>query len=192
MINRAGFLLPVRQRLFGGILRQSQADGMTSILDGWEARYPHGDLRWLAYALATTTWETAHTMQAVREAYWMSEDWRRQNLRYWPYYGRGYVQLTWRRNYQKMSGAVGVDLVIDPDKALEPAIAAAILFEGMEHGDFTGVGLPYFFNGTREDWDGARAIINGDGDVDRNNVRDSIDIGNLGRAYIAILKEVGA
>ncbi|WP_218191379.1 glycoside hydrolase family 19 protein [Enhydrobacter aerosaccus] len=128
----------------------------------------------------------------MREAYWMSEDWRRQNLRYWPYYGRGYVQLTWRRNYQKMSGAVGVDLVIDPDKALEPAIAAAILFEGMEHGDFTGVGLPYFFNGTREDWDGARAIINGDGDVDRNNVRDSIDIGNLGRAYIAILKEVGA
>jgi hypothetical protein len=189
MIDRGKFFPAVRQKLFGGILRQSQVDGVTAILNEWEARYPHGDPRWLAYELATTTWETAHTMQPVREAYWTSEDWRRANLRYWPYYGRGFVQLTWRRNYQKMSGIVGVDLVTNPDKALEPAIAAAILFEGMEHGDFTGAGLPQFFNAVTEDWNGARAIINGDADVDHNNVPDSVDIGNLGKAYHAILKE---
>lgn len=192
MIDRNIFFSAVRAQLFGGILHQNQVDGFNAILDEWEARYPDGDLRWLAYELATTTWETNHTMQPVREAYWLSEAWRRANLRYWPFYGRGYVQLTWQGNYQKMSALVGVDLVSDPDKALEPRIAAAILFEGMKGADFTGVGLPQCFNDTVENWSGARAIINGDGDVDHNSVPDSIDIGNLGKAYYAILKSATA
>lgn len=32
-----------------------------------------------AYVLATAKWETNHTMKPVREAYWLSEDWRRKN-----------------------------------------------------------------------------------------------------------------
>ena len=50
-----------------------------------------------AYVLATAYWETARTMEPVREAFWMSEEWRRANLRYFPWYGRGFVQLTWER-----------------------------------------------------------------------------------------------
>jgi threonine synthase len=42
-----------------------------------------------AYVLATTEWETAQTFKPVREAFWLSEEWRRQNLNYYPYYGRG-------------------------------------------------------------------------------------------------------
>ena len=55
--------------------------------------------RHTAYVLATAYHETAHTMKPVREAFWLSEGWRRDNLRYYPWYGRGYAQLTWRRNY---------------------------------------------------------------------------------------------
>jgi hypothetical protein len=49
----------------------------------------------MAYVLATTQWETAQTFKPVREAFWKDEEWRRVNLaRYYPYYGRGFVQLT--------------------------------------------------------------------------------------------------
>lgn len=192
MINRDRFFPAVRAQLFAGVLRQSQVDGLNAILDGWTARYPAGDLRWLAYALATTIWETAHTMQPVREAYWMSEAWRRANLRYWPFYGRGFVQLTWERNYRRMGSLLGVDLVAMPDLALDLANATEIMFHGMEHGDFTGVGLPVCFNAAREDWNGARAIINGDADADHNNIPDSVDIGALGKKFHAILVEASA
>jgi len=43
------------------------------------------------------------------------------------YDGRGYLQLVGRHNYRKYSGVAGVDLEADPDKAEQPAIAAAVL-----------------------------------------------------------------
>lgn len=57
----------------------------------------------IAYVLATTQWETAQTFEPVREAFWKSKEWRKENFRYYPYHGRGYVQLTWKSNYQKYS-----------------------------------------------------------------------------------------
>ena len=41
--------------------------------------------------------------------------------------GRGYVQLTGRFNYTKVSGQIGVDLVANPESANEPATAGIIL-----------------------------------------------------------------
>lgn len=41
----------------------------------------------IAYVLATVFHETGHTWKPVKEAYWFSEAWRKQNLRYFPYYG---------------------------------------------------------------------------------------------------------
>src|SRR5262245_52855014 len=79
MIDRKLFFDGVRARLFSGRLSQGQVDGMNAILAGFEKRYPNGDKRWLAYCLATAKWETAGTMQPVREAFWLSEEWRRQN-----------------------------------------------------------------------------------------------------------------
>jgi len=43
------------------------------------------------------------------------------------YDGRGYLQLVGRHNYRKYSEAAGVDLEADPDRAEEPAVAAAVL-----------------------------------------------------------------
>ena len=77
-----------------------------------------------AGAIGTIAMETAHTFKPVREAFWLSEEWRRLNLWYWPYYGRGHLQITHRYNYEALGVAVGVDLVNDPDRALETWISA--------------------------------------------------------------------
>ncbi len=165
MINRQAFYEVARARLFAGTLTQSQVDGMNAVLDEWEHR-SLTDLRWLAYMLATDKHETNATMQAVREAYWLSEEWRKAHLRYWPYYGRGLVQLTWRENYEKMGRFLGIPLAEEPDLALDIKVAVEILFEGMLRaetgvGDFTGHSLEMYFNATKDDPVGARRIING-------------------------------
>ncbi|MBP1884716.1 glycoside hydrolase family 19 protein [Sinorhizobium mexicanum] len=152
--------------MFGGRLTQGQVDGMSAILDEWELRLPDGDPRWLAYMLATTFHETARQMTPVKEAYWLSEAWRRRNLRYYPYYGRGYVQLTWRDNYRRAGGHVGDNLADNPDLALRPDYAAAIMFVGMGEGWFRGDSggrhsLARYFRHNVNDPVGARAIING-------------------------------
>ena len=165
MIDRKKFFDAIRTSLFAGTLTQSQVDGITAVLDEWETR-GLTDLRWLAYMLATDKHETNATMQAVREAYWLSEEWRQTHLRYYPYYGRGLVQLTWEANYRKMGEALGVDLVHKPDTALELPVAVQVMFEGMLKGetgvgDFTNLSLEQFFNDTKDDPVGARRIING-------------------------------
>lgn len=74
--------------------------------------------------IATVAIETASTFKPVREAFWLPESWRQANLRYYPFYGRGYVQLTWEDAYRIVSGILGVDLLGNPDRAMEPQIAA--------------------------------------------------------------------
>jgi len=113
-----------------------------------------------AYILATARWETNHTMQPVKEAYWLSEKWRKNNLRYWPWIGRGFVQLTWERNYRHASEKIGVDLIEDPDKAMHPQIAARVLVFGMMEGWFTTKSLPQYVNG-KKDYRNARRVVNG-------------------------------
>jgi len=123
----------------------------------------------IAYILATVEWETARKFKPVREAYWLSESWRRQNLRYYPYYGRGYVQLTWKENYQKYTErlrerfperAAEIDLVADPDQAMEPEYALFILVNGFRTGAFTGKKLTDYINAERTDFFNARRCIN--------------------------------
>lgn len=115
----------------------------------------------LAYILATAYWETARTMKPVREAYWLSESWRSKNLRYYPYYGRGYVQLTWKRNYELAGNVFGRRMVEDPDIALEPEIATKVLVRGMIKGWFTGKKLEDYITLEFSDYYNARRIVNG-------------------------------
>lgn len=165
-IDRDYFFATVKP-LFGGRLRQTQVDGMNAILDGWEAERPDEDSRWLAYMLATTFHETRREMTPVKEAYWLSEEWRKRNLSYYPYYGRGYVQLTHRGNYVKAGAYVHDDLENHPDLALRPSYTATIMFVGMIEGwfrkDTNGVphSLKRYFNNSVDDPIRARRIING-------------------------------
>ncbi|MHB9074200.1 MAG: peptidoglycan-binding protein [Desulfobaccales bacterium] len=133
----------------------------------------------IAYVVATVEWETARTFQPVREAFWKSEAWRRQHLRYYPYYGRGFVQLTWQRNYATYARLLGVDLVNDPDKAMDPAIAKFILVHGFKTGAFTGRKISDYVNDHKTDFVNARRCING--------VDHAADIARLAEKYRATL-----
>lgn len=115
----------------------------------------------IAYVLATTQWETAQTFRPVKEAFWLSEDWRKTHLRYWPYYGRGYVQLTWENNYKTYSSLLNKDLVNNPDLALEPDIALFVLVHGFKTGTFTGRKITEFINVNNTNFVEARRCING-------------------------------
>jgi hypothetical protein len=78
--------------------------------------------------LATIAIETAHTFKPVQEAFWLDDAWRYANLRYAPYWGRGYVQLTWQENYTYYGWKIGhPELPTFPDKAMVPIIAAQLL-----------------------------------------------------------------
>lgn len=141
------FFDDVRNSLFGGKLSQGQVEGMEKIIN-----YSTVSLDQLAYVLATVKWETAHTMQPIKEygstAYLKSKP-------YWPYYGRGLVQLTWRDNYAKYG------LEKTPDKALEWESSLFVLFDGMTKGLFTGKKLDDYINDNKRDYINARRIING-------------------------------
>lgn len=159
-MNRKAFFDAVRKSLFVGRVAASQVSGMSAILDEWERR-GLTDLRWIAYMLATTFHETAKTMQPIEE-YGRGKGRRYgQPVNGKVYYGRGYVQLTWADNYERMGKLLGVDLLNHPARALDPDVAAAIMFEGMTRGMFTGRKLSDHFNDRRTDWRGARKIVNG-------------------------------
>lgn len=133
----------------------------------------------IAYVLATVQWETAQTFRPVREAYWMSEDWRQRNFRYYPYYGRGFVQLTWRTNYSKYSRILGIDLVNKPDLAMNPNVALFILVHGFKTGAFTGRKITDFINNSRTNFVEVRRCING---TDRRH-----EIAAIARSFLRTL-----
>jgi hypothetical protein len=114
-----------------------------------------------AYVMATAYWETDRTVKPVVEAYWLSEEWRKENLRYYPWYGRGFVQLTWRDNYVKAGKVLKVDLTTDPAKALDPEISASVLVLGMLDGWFTGKKLADYITLSKSNYTAARRIVNG-------------------------------
>lgn len=122
-----------------------------------------------AYTLATVYHETGIvqygklviTMQPVKEA---GSDAYLRSKKYFPYIGYGYVQLTWKENYERIGRLIGTDLIKNPDKALEPEIASEIMTQGMLKGWFTGVGFRRkrpVSRYNKSEYIRARAIING-------------------------------
>jgi hypothetical protein len=155
MINRDFFFDQVNLRLFGGKLSVKVKGNLTQILDYWEKTMSAKDDRWLAYALGTAHHETDRTFGPIRE-YGLGK-----GKKYPPYYGRGLVQLTWDYNYKKMGDKLGVNMLKNPDLALDLKYAIPIMFIGMEEGSFTGKKLSDYFNKSKEEWVQARRIING-------------------------------
>jgi putative chitinase len=175
VFDRKVFFESVRNSLFGGALKQRQVDGMEALLSAWEAAPISDDLRYFAYMLATTFHETARTMQPIEEigkgkghSYGKPDPETGQT-----YYGRGFVQLTWKANYEEATSRLGLtgddDLVWHPVKALDPKISAEVMFQGMTQGWFTGKKLKNYFSSHINDPIAARAIINAD--VSKNGKR---------------------
>lgn len=108
--------------------------------------------------ISTIAIETAHTFKPVPEAFWMpgGDVWRMNNLtRYAPYWGRGYIQLTWKENYEYYGWKIGHPELVDfPDKALLPEIAADVLAAYVQE---RGIHI----DAQRHNWEATRKSVQG-------------------------------
>ena len=182
-MNEKLFFDAMRTGLLGPKLDEGEVTGCQAILEAC-AGFP---VAWTAYALATAYHETAHTMLPIKEIggpkylhrmYDISGARSAMAKRHGnihvgdgvKYAGRGYVQLTWRDNYKRAGIKLGVDLLGDPDLAMNKDIAARILREGMRDGWFTSQKLSDYLTSTgpagRAQFRAARRIINGSDKAD--------------------------
>jgi putative chitinase len=160
-----------------GKLNQTQVSGLDNLLGYIELDPDVTDIRWAAYMLATVKHECADTYQPITErgakSYFNKYEpgtsigknlGNRVAGDGYLYRGRGYVQITGRANYQRMSGVLGLtgedDLILHPDHALHPDVAYRIMSYGMRNGSFTSKKLGNYINGTACDYTNARRIIN--------------------------------
>lgn len=180
-MNRKAFYATLRGGVLFRTFTQRQVDAIEPILDevaDWPV--PHG-----ANVLAQVYHETGGGMYPVKETVMphhkdpnpsdeevirrLDRAWERRQMTgvrqpYWRagWFGRGGIQITHLRNYQKLSPIVGVDLVKDPDAALDPVISARIAARGCRLGAFTGKKLSDYDRPGGYDHRAARAIVNGD------------------------------
>lgn len=178
-LDRAVFFARWRREF--GALRAPQVSAIEALLAALESDRHITDIRWAAYMLATVYHETAATMSPIDEfgstAYFEqrygSHTAVGRNLGNTQpgdgarFHGRGYVQLTGRRNYTVMSQrlldsyGVSVDLATDPERAKDILTAYRVMSLGMRDGSFTGKSLRQYITGRRCDYVNARRIING-------------------------------
>lgn len=148
-------------------LNETQQKGVSAILDAWN-KWGDGDKRKLAYVLATAQVENRlgiYPRELGDYNYFLKYDGRLGNNQPgdgYKYRGAGFVQLTGKNNYRKMSDVVNIDLVNNPNLAANFPTAAKIIVVGMMKGSFTGRKLSDYFNSSKTDWTGARRIVNGD------------------------------
>ena len=158
---------------FGSFNDEAEA-ALTKIFKFIEQDKQMTDVRQVAYILATIQSETNGTFKPTTES---DADLRMRlgmktgggvaspedltNLDEGRYRGRGYVQMTWKANYQRAGQALGLDLVGQPDLALEPEVAYRILALGMKEGIFTLKKLSEYVAGEKVDYVNARRVVNG-------------------------------
>lgn len=174
--NRQTFFTRYRQEF--GKLQQKQVDGLNFLLDKIEA--DTFTLEQAAYVLATVAHETDHTFQPIKEKRArVGTKVRALQDKYWDsgFYGRGYVQLTWKANYEKYG------IADNPDAALQPEKAYEILSTGMRKGAFTGKKLTDYIIAGDVDYVQARRIVNG---LDRAS-----DIAEIAEKFEDILRAAG-
>lgn len=190
MNSEKAFFDAVREKLFSGSLKESQVSGLKALLEATEifslcqrayilatayhetartmqpiAEYGKGSGR--AYG----TWHV--NSAGTRYCYKDSSKTSVYSADEYPhlFYGRGYVQLTWLSNYLKVSKELGFSdncdapdptlFAREPNRVMQPDIAAQIMCFGMERGWFTGKKLSDYINNKQTDYYNARRIING-------------------------------
>ncbi|MBD2731846.1 hypothetical protein H6G96_37635 [Nostoc sp. FACHB-892] len=133
----------------------------------------------LAYILGTCEHESA--FRPIRESWVLTpeeratletaEEGRKQKLSYYPFYGRGFIQLTHEPAYSKFATLLDIDLHDDPDLALQPNVALFVTAYGMAHSQF-GQPLSRYVNESQTDFIGARNSVNsGDNQANREKIK---------------------
>lgn len=130
-----------RDQLAQAVAKEAHAQGITN-------------RNQICYIMATIQHETAATFKPIAE-------YGGANRPYAPYYGRGYVQLTWKYNYAKYSDKLHQDYVNHPDEVMQPDVSLFVIVDGMKNGIFTGKNLDNYISGNNVDFVNARRIING-------------------------------
>ncbi len=190
--RREQFYAELEKAKFPAIKTEARAD-LNNLLGYIEKDKEVTDLRWIAYMLGTVTVECARTWLPIEEygkgkthhgtsdkpgygdpvTVKDSAGKTFSNV----YYGRGFVQLTWEKNYASCGKELyrlnlvpsDDELVLKPERALEPGLAYPVMSFGMRKGIFTGVSLKKYIHGATCDYYNARRIING------TNVADVIE-----------------
>ncbi len=136
------------------------------------------DKKQIAYILSTVRWEC--WFKNIKEIWWLNRwYWKKDPQTWQSYYGRGFVQLTHKWNYEKFTKIIQeknlkfkdnsgkeltpaqMNLVQNPDTILKSnELASFILIEGMKRGSFTWKKLSDFINNQKTDFYNARSIIN--------------------------------
>jgi hypothetical protein len=139
------------------------------------------DKRQIAYVLSTVKWECAFKNQ--KEIWWENRSyWKVDSSTWKAYYGRGFIQLTHKENYEKYTKIIRnswkdfkdnngnilkwseIDLVNNPDIILKSNdLAAFILMDWMKNGwpdRIETKKLSHYINDNKQDYYNARIIIN--------------------------------
>lgn len=156
-----------RKELFKTGYTQAQVDSINALVN--EANSQGIKLpAQLAYVLATAYHECHNPDYPQKRLTPMKEFGGQAYLtskKYYPFIGRGFVQLTWDYNYKKYAPKVlekfKVDIMKNPEAALDIKIAAFIAIDGMINGRFTGKKLGDYITANKTDFQNARRIING-------------------------------
>ncbi len=156
--NRIHFYNTVREAF--GNLTNNQVKSISAKLDFMESDTHITDIKDFAYMLATVKHETADTYLPI-------EEYGKGRGRIYGiadvvtgkvYFGRGDVQLTWKKNYIKIDKELGSDIVNHPEKALDPPLAYLIMSYGMRAGLFTGKKLDDYINEQDTNYTQARKL----------------------------------
>lgn len=136
----------------------------------------------IAYILSTVKWECSFKNQAEIWKWRWKQYWKVDRTTWYAYYGRWFIQMTWKENYQKYTQIIQsswkefkdnnwnilkwseIDLVNNPDVILESNdLAAFILMDWMKNwwpDREETKKLSYYINETKTDYYNARAIVN--------------------------------
>lgn len=150
-----------KNRSSGNPLTTKQKSNIKEIITAWN-NLGDGHLEKLYYILATALHESDF-VHLKEKRHSPDSPYYATQTEYWNtgYMGRGFVHITWKKNYEKFGRILGIDLVNKPDLAEIPSVAAKIIVFGMYNGTFTSKALGHYINNMQKDYYNARKIILG-------------------------------